>query len=378
MISDILKAYYNVLFYPRFPLRIVLYLNNTCNLKCSFCEIGQHNQNPGIAKEHFDMSADNIQRVIALCKRTRVTKIYVTGGEPFLAKNIWYLLKKCSENKIAVDDLTTNGTLLETLDHEQISLLNATVKDIIISIDSAQAQNHDASRGMPGTFNKVQNFVRNAEQKKQFKSTFSFNVVVHNDNIRHLKEIIDLASEWKIRHVNFQPVNPESIFTDLQKISDKSRYVIGQFDRGAFTETLREYLAYATLKKVSTNLKAFMEWVPSYFQWLNSETIFVDKTLPKILCSKVFNYIHINYKGDFIPCTNSKKIAHIEDDDCFEKWQKEAQTLKKMFKEHKYFSYCKYCYCDFPANLRLSLIYYPFHNVEALTRLAQYYLTRNR
>jgi len=375
MILEILKAYYNKLFYPKYPIGMTLYLNNICNLKCSFCEIGQRNKAKRISEKGASLSKEEIDKLINLCLRTKIKSIYVTGGEPFLSKNLWYLLEKCYKNKIIVEDITTNGTLLNRLEKQEINLLNNVVLNIIISIDSADERGHDKSRGVIGTFQKIRAFLLNERKRELYKSSFSFNVVVHSKNISELKHIADLSIPWAIKHINFQPISTETIFVDMEKIQNKEEYV-KNFNINIFEKKIEQLFKYCNKRNVSTNLSIFKLWVLYYFKYLNSKKLFFNSFPPKFLCSKVFNYIHINYNGDFLPCTNLNSTVNINDENCFRKWQNNAQRLKMVFKRKRYFSKCRYCFCDFPANFRISLLYFPIRNINLLIKLVSYYLGR--
>lgn len=375
MIQQMLKAYYNYFFPPRYPLGGCVYLNNTCNLKCFFCEIGQLNRQAKSFTRKTELAAEEIDKLINLCSKAKINSLYVTGGEPFWAKIIWYLLRKCRNSRVSIEAITTNGTLLGELRKSDIDLINAVTEDIAISIDSAREEFHDESRGVPGTFGKIRSFLISREKRSLFKNSFSFNVVVHSRNIGELKDIIDLAAEWHIDHINFQPVCPEAIFVDIEKVSDKSCYIEG-LDARKVSTVLKEAIEYARNKGVSTDLQVLNLWAPYYFEYLGKEKFFFEVLPAKFLCASVFNYIRINYNGDLIPCTNLKPVANINDDSCFEKWQVAVQKLKSLFKKGKYFYQCKYCFCDFPVSLRLSLLYFPFKNASLLLRLLNYYLCR--
>ena len=378
MLNSILKAYYNKVFVAKYPLQMMLYLNNNCNLKCSFCEIGLRNL--GDEKAHSSikqLSRDQIDKCIRLYLKRGIRRIYITGGEPFLATTFWYLLEKCFENKVVVEDITTNGTVLNSLSREKIDLINRVARDIIISIDSVDPKKHDENRGVQGTFDKIQQFLDNSHQRSLFKTNFSFNVVVHAKNFNELKDIIDLGVKWKITHINFQPVSTWSIFPDMERNSDKDVFV-KEIDVEIYKRTLEEAYRYAKDKNINTNLKVFKEWTPYYFKYLGTSEFFFRKMPLKNTCAKVYNFIHINYNGDFIPCANLKPITNIDEKDCFEKWQLNGEKLKTSFKEGKYFDVCRNCFCDFPANYRLSLLYFPVSNFCLISKSWDYYIQRFR
>jgi len=375
MISEIVKLYFNLLFFPKYPLMFMIYLNNFCNLKCSFCEIGQRNNTGWINKANTELSKEQIEKVVNLCVKTGSKRIYITGGEPFLSKSIWYLLEKCCKNNIIVEDITTNGTFLNALGTYEIDLINKNTLDIIISIDSADEIKHDMSRGVAGTFQKIRSFMLNEDKRSLYRCSFSFNVVVQSKNINELKNIIDLAVAWNIKHINFQPISPATIFVDMETMQNKEE-LVPQLEPAIFNEYMDQLIKYSEENNISTDLSVFKLWAPFYFNYLNKNELFFDFFPPKFLCSKVFNYIHINYNGDLIPCANLKPIANIDHEDCFEKWQENAQKLKILFNKKKYFNNCRYCFCDFPTSLRISLVYFPIQNMNLLFKLARYYLDR--
>ena len=376
MLNEIAKAFYNRYMMPRFPLGLTIYLTNRCNLRCAFCEIGLDNlSGAGRARALRELSRDEIDRCIDLCRKADIKRLYVTGGEPLLEKNLWYLLARCRENHLVVDDITTNGTLLDRLDSQQIELINEVVRDIIISIDSADPEEHDQSRGTPGTFKKIEEFFLHDKKKRLFKTGFSFNTVVHNGNFSNLKGIIDLGRKWAVRHINFQPVCTDTIFPDMDSVVSKQTFT-QDLNLAVYKESIEELSRYAEERNISTNLSVFKVWTPFYFTYLNSEECFIRHLPGKFICSKVYNYIHINYNGDLIPCANLEPFANINEKDFFLSWQNHGQKLKSIFSDGNYFSQCRSCFCDFPANFRFSLLYFPLANFKLLVSLRKYYLSR--
>ena len=377
MLKEIAKAFYNRFFTPRYPLGLTIYLTNRCNLKCAFCEIGLDNLSGSRTRTLRELSREEIDACMDLCGKTGIRRIYITGGEPFLAKNLWYLLESCRERRLIVDDITTNGTLFESLDSDRIRLINDVVRDIIVSIDSADPVDHDRSRGAPGTFEKIERFFLDSGRRDLFRPEFSFNTVVHRENVSNLKAIIDLGKKWSVLHINFQPVCTTTIFPDMEHVDSKQAY--GEnIDPDRYRESMEALADYADARGVSTNLAVFKTWTPFYFRYLNSGTCFINHLPGKFTCSKVYNYIHVNYNGDLLPCANLEPLANLGEEDFFLKWQKKAQALKSVFRSRTFFPQCASCFCDFPANFRMSLLYFPFANLGLSSRLGKYYIKRAR
>lgn len=158
-------------------------VTDRCNLKCYYCMPAS-----GIDYEprsHL-MSYEEIIRITDLLSKNGIQKIRITGGEPFLRKDIMLLLKSLSEidgiNKIAI---TTNGSFCSKyLDEIQELGINS----INLSIDSL-----DKTR-----FNRI-------SRTDQY------------DNVMHcLKLMIDKGFDLKLNCVVLKDQNIEDIIPLIQ------------------------------------------------------------------------------------------------------------------------------------------------------------------
>lgn len=114
--------------------RVVNYLRlavtDKCNLRCSYCMP----ENMKFVNSKELLSYEEMIRIATVLAAEGVTKIRITGGEPFLRKNIMYLLESLVSiegiNKLAI---TSNAT--RTLEH-LTALLDLGIRTFNISIDS--------------------------------------------------------------------------------------------------------------------------------------------------------------------------------------------------------------------------------------------------
>lgn len=108
-----------------------LAVTDKCNLRCFYC---MPEEGIKFAKKDKLLSFEEMLRIISLLAKEGVRKIRITGGEPFLRKNLLYFLKALVAiegiEKVAI---TTNGTLtLQYLD----DLLTLGIRSYNLSIDS--------------------------------------------------------------------------------------------------------------------------------------------------------------------------------------------------------------------------------------------------
>jgi len=107
-----------------------LAVTDKCNLRCTYCMP----ENMTFVKKKELLSYEEMLRITHVLAKEGVNKIRITGGEPFLRKDIIYLLKELTLTK-GIDKvaITSNATLTAQYLDE---LLGLGIKSFNISIDS--------------------------------------------------------------------------------------------------------------------------------------------------------------------------------------------------------------------------------------------------
>jgi len=132
-----------------FPLKsLYLYLTDTCNLRCSHCWIAprfSENRKSGIPFEP-------LKKTIREAESLGLQGVKLTGGEPLLYRLLEELIRFLHSRGLEIY-METNGTLFSK------TLLDvfkaARVAQISVSLDAAEAEVHDAIRGVPGGFQRT-------------------------------------------------------------------------------------------------------------------------------------------------------------------------------------------------------------------------------
>lgn len=379
MLNDAIKALVNHYYKPTFPTEAVLYITNKCNLKCGFCDIGIDNQKGG-TKSTKELTVMQIDRILSALREMRVGSLYITGGEPFLARNIWYLLEQCIQARIIIGGITTNGSILGKLTPKQRDLLSrANVKRVIISIDHADPRKHDAFRGRTGLFKDIDDFLR-SPQSKSIKTKYCVSAVISKETFHDLSRIVEWSSSsGNISHITFQPVCVRPILVDYEtQHGTKDLYNVEESDFDLLKIHLDNAVRTAAQSRISTTLPFLRLWIYHYFRFANTRTFFFERVMKGFVCSKPYNFIHINYNGDLLACTHVGPYGNIADSDISTTWRLHAAKYKKIFEKKKYFAQCRNCFCDFAANYRYSLIYRPISNAWHVVHMMSYYAARRR
>jgi pyruvate-formate lyase-activating enzyme/TusA-related sulfurtransferase len=120
--------------------RLWLYTNFDCNLRCDYCCVRSSPKAPRRA-----LGLERVRRIAREAAELGVREIFVTGGEPFLLKDIGEILDACAA--AAPTTVLTNGMLLAGPRLARLRALERDRLTLQISIDSPTAERHDRHRG---------------------------------------------------------------------------------------------------------------------------------------------------------------------------------------------------------------------------------------
>ncbi|MEZ4704208.1 MAG: radical SAM protein [Bdellovibrionota bacterium] len=182
--------------------RAVMWLGQTCNLRCYFCyfldriEIKTHPEHPFMS----------LEKAKTICKTLREhygnDSIDIQGGEPTIWPDILSLVSYCHEIGLE-PTLITNALVLE--DKERCKqYIDAGINDFLVSVHGI-GEVHDRVVQMPGAHVKQMNALRNL---RELGIPFRFNCVMSKPVVNQLPQIAELAVRTGARVVNFLAFNP--------------------------------------------------------------------------------------------------------------------------------------------------------------------------
>jgi len=181
-------------------------LTEKCNLRCTYCMPAAGI--PLLPRAHL-MSANEIYEIAKLFVDHGVTKIRLTGGEPFVRKDFETIIRKLATLNVEIA-ITTNGILLE----RYLPLLKElNILNITISIDSLNA-NKNADITRRNYFDTVWKAIKTMQN---LIPIVKLNVVLMkgiNDN--EISDFIKLTKDQnlKIRFIEFMPFDGNAWNTD--------------------------------------------------------------------------------------------------------------------------------------------------------------------
>lgn len=161
----------------RGPTNIVISPTIRCNLRCEGCWAGKFKQVP-------DMEMELLERIVEEARdELGINFITITGGEPFIRKDLLSLYEKYPDVQFHI---YTNGTLIDEEVTKRLGELGNVVP--MISVEGREEKT-DARRGK-GIYRKVMKAMDNLKEEGVF---FGFSVTTTRYNVREVTtdEFID-------------------------------------------------------------------------------------------------------------------------------------------------------------------------------------------
>lgn len=135
---------------PERPIGTKLEITYACNLRCGFC----YTDSPRHTLQRTpELSDEEWREVVRQSLELGIVEAVVTGGEPFLRKELTLgLIETLSEAGVGVT-LNTNGWFVD----EEVAARLGSLRGVTahVSLDGARAGLHDSSRGVPGSWRRA-------------------------------------------------------------------------------------------------------------------------------------------------------------------------------------------------------------------------------
>ncbi len=121
-------------------MKLWLYTNYDCNLRCSYCCVRSSPDAPRRA-----LGLDNVRRLVDEAVALGFVEVFFTGGEPFILNDIYDMLAYASARVHTT--VLTNAMLLRGPRLQRLAAIKNDNLVVQVSLDGAAAAPHDAYRG---------------------------------------------------------------------------------------------------------------------------------------------------------------------------------------------------------------------------------------
>jgi len=312
------------------PDGIFLEITHRCNLNCIHCYTNSGVSNIDRTKE---LSTQQIKQLINDASRIGVFIFSIGGGEPFMRKDIYDILKFGYQKNIEMIPVT-NGHFINK--NSILNLKNSGVGQIIVSLDGSRSETHNRIRRADSYAIVIKSI------KLLVESDFRVfvNYVVNKINLSEVEDVIKLVKKLGISLFRAIRLTP---FGRSQKHKDELSLSVDEYFK--FVKLLNilspiyndknfrieKDEAFLGLLDPTFNLKR-MPWLPDKYRG----------------CPAARSFIFIDPCGDVYPCGYLNlpefKIGNLKEKSIVEIWEDDNNKILKIFRRMKKLNnYCESC-----------------------------------
>jgi len=250
-------------FFPGKPHRLIVMINSSCNLRCSFCDI------PDRPYKKKQMSLEEADHVLSQAAALGVEECLITGGEPFLHPQIFDILDRA--HRLGLRSIvTTNGTLLSRLLED---IARSPVFGLSVSVDGLK-ETHLALRNTDMDYDAMIEAM--AELRRRGKLIYG-NFVITNRNVNELPGLYRKLQEKNI-YLAFFPV-----------INKPGMYLRAGREKTAFLSFIRG------LKEKGELSASRYEYYINMFDYFSGKS-------RRVRCLAFFREVGVDVNGNINPC----------------------------------------------------------------------------
>jgi len=268
------------------PYWIYISLSHECTYNCQMCGVVKILKGYSLSQEVVEKALDEISRWEEDCV------VLFTGGEPFLRKNIFELIRHSTERGIKTE-VVSNGALIdETLARRIVS---SSLQNIAVSLDGATSSTHDFIREK-GSFAKATRALKNlVEAKKSIGRgpQISAWTTIMKENVSELSDIMPLVRDLGVECLVYHPVIVAQ--DDMQRTSPDASFWINKDNLAILKGQIDKITEYQ-------NKSGLVSFLHDPYLWLN---YFEGTLMKKDWKCNPFVFINIGPDGELRSCGSS-------------------------------------------------------------------------
>ena len=298
------------------------HITDACNFRCRHCY--QHD-----FTKASDLALADLIKVyekIASCAGGRKTKINITGGEPFLRKDLFDLLRYLDKHDTTEEiTIITNASLI---DENTLGKLKETkkLKQLKISLDGATGKTNDMIR-RPGAFRTALEKINLIQEKSSLEVIIMLTVM--RSNAYELPALFQLCGELKVDGLIIER------FIPLGQSKGLKSEVINKEEWKRLVNEICEYMEVDAGEDEMLPCKAF---------WIKFKED--DVELLGAECNLGEDAFAILPNGDLLPCRRfAMKIGNLLDKS-LKDIINESRVLKEVTDKSKLKGKCLACRID--------------------------------
>ena len=336
------------------PVSIALETTYRCNLQCAMCpqaidlRNAESNMRAQMA-ENEELHTREIVEVVREARKFGVKNLTVTGGEPFLRKDILEIVSSIKRNNMACYIISNGGLISEQIAREIVKI---GVDKITFSLDGPETV-HNRIRGNNMVYQNLINGIRviQSEKKKSGKNIpdISFSMTVSNLNSGTLCDVVDIAKKEGVS------VNFGFVFYTSKTMKERTEKLFpasgGKFEdqdipfeiRRVDPELLSMEIGKAKNKANSLGVKINIR--PPLEDPVNIRKRFYDDEYAFVTtCFYPWYAMRINPYGEVYPCQMNVKMGNVREQKIEDIWNSDTYiAFRKELRKSGIWPSCRKC-----------------------------------
>jgi MoaA/NifB/PqqE/SkfB family radical SAM enzyme len=184
-----------------------IHLTDLCNGRCIFCVVSSPSSS-------FDtVLYDDIKSFLESNAYKGYDVVNLHGGEPTIHPKFFEILEMIKRLGYAEIHLQTNGMCLADKEFAK-KTFEAGVNLFIVSLHGEKKERHESQSRVNGSFQRTIEGIKNV---KALKAKVKTNTVITRINLAYLNEIIELAANIGVDHINISNLHPVGISYSTRK-----------------------------------------------------------------------------------------------------------------------------------------------------------------
>jgi MoaA/NifB/PqqE/SkfB family radical SAM enzyme len=293
-----------------------------------------------------ELTIEEFEKLASELAGLGLKRIVFSGGEPLLRTDFEQICGIFREHKVK-QTLLTNGVLVK----KKIDKIAPYLDELIISIDGATPETHDAIRG-------VNSLALITEGIKLTRQNFpelniSFRTVIQKNNFRQIKDIVQLGLDLNINRVSFLPVD---VFSEAFGREHNDNFVNENslLLNNAEVEELRRIINEIDKKYFENHFISEPNYkLMSYADYFSATM--TGNNYPPVYCNAPMMSTVITARGDVLSCFFLPKLGNIRENSLMQILNgDDAKSTRNKVKSFE-LDRCKTCVCSLNVTKRAAL-----------------------
>lgn len=280
----------------RTPIYVQYAVTKNCNFKCRMCDSFLSRQ------DEKELSLSQIERLSDVLNRIGAGIILLTGGEPFLRRDLSEIIDIFTRKGFTVR-LQTNG-VLATEDMIKLAC-DAGMREVTISLDSLEPAKQDTITGIEGSWHRIIKAISCFSRMLPLKkSILGVNIVVCRQNLEEIPNLIRFVTEIGF----YASLIPIHVATTAE-----SDFIIRK-DAPEFAFRQADFELIDKAYKKIIDMKRMGYHIYNSYKFLRNSPVFLKGERVLWRCDSPYLYFAISPAGNFLPCVDIKTSESMLDD----------------------------------------------------------------